>query len=347
MKILIYVGYQAVDFNPDTLKTIGLGGTEIACLNIANELIKFGHEVVVSGGVIPGHFNRVEWIPTKQCHEKYFNQFDVIISASYIHFALEFEGYHKAKTIFWAHNTDFHSWWRGNEIEDAVELLNSDKIDQVVCLTEWHKNQWQAKYGTSGIEVIGNGITPSSFIGRPEKIKNRFIFSSAPERGLIDLLENWSKILQIKPDATLEVFCPAYAIDDIDNSSKVKELLEQTGIILRGSVSQQDLHTAMLKAEYWPYLTSYEETYCITALEMQYAKVLPIVTTVAALNETVDSGIKLIQDETNWDVAVQILNTLGTELKAKTIDSAYQWSKMQTWSERSYDWNNLLNKICK
>lgn len=347
MRILIYVGYQSPYFNPDTLKKSGLGGTEIACLNIANELKKFGHTIVVSGDVIPGMFNGIEWIHTTQCHQKYFNQFDAIISASYLHVALEFESYTKAKIIFWAHNTDFHPWWKGEEIENAVDLLNSNKIDQVVCLTEWHKDQWHSKYGTTGIEIIGNGIVTSSFIGTPAKIKNRFIFSSAPERGLVDLLKNWSRILQIKPDATLEVFSPSYSIDQLDNSLEIKELLEQTGIIVRGNVSQVELHDSMLRAEYWMYLTDYEETYCITALEMQYAKVLPIVTTVAALNETVNSGIKLTRDETNWDVAIQILNELGPELKAKTIDAAYNWSKMQTWSERSYDWNNLLNKICK
>jgi len=103
----------------------------------------------------------------------------------------------------------------------------------------------------------------------------------------------------------------------------------------------------MLKAEYWMYLTDYEETYCITALEMQYAKVLPIVTTVAALNETVNSGIKLDLDETNWPEAIKLLNSLGSELKSKSIRSSYEWAKMQTWSNRSHDWNKLLNEICK
>ena len=94
------------------------------------------------------------------------------------------------------------------------------------------------------------------------------------------------------------------------------------------------------------YLTDYEETYCITALEMQYARVLPIVTNVAALKETVYSGIKLDLDETNWPESIQLLNILGSELKSKSIESAYQWAKMQTWSNRGYKWNELLNELC-
>jgi len=101
----------------------------------------------------------------------------------------------------------------------------------------------------------------------------------------------------------------------------------------------------MLKAEYWCYVTDYEETYCITALEMQYAKVLPIVTKVAALTETVNSGILLERSETNWDDVIQILGTLGEELKTKSIEAAFQWAKKQTWEVRSYELKKLLNSV--
>lgn len=347
MRILVYVGYQSIHFNPDTLKSTGLGGTEIACINLARELKKFGHRVIVSGDVVPGYFDGIEWLPTSECHEKYSNQFDVIISASYLHVALEFKDYVDSKIIFWAHNTDYYPWWRGEEIENHLELLKSDKISRVVCLTEWHKDIWHSQFGNTNIEVIGNGIDTSTFIGRPKKIKNRFIWSSAPERGLLELLKNWQSVLKAKPDATLEVFSPSYSIDQLDNSLEIKELLEQTGIIVRGNASQVELHDAMLRAEYWMYLTDYEETYCITALEMQYAKVLPIVTNVAALNETVWNGIILEDAETKWQESVQLISKLGPDLKDKVIDDSFSWAKKQTWSERSYMWNELLHKICE
>ena len=78
---------------------------------------------------------------------------------------------------------------------------------------------------------------------------------------------------------------------------------------------------------------------------MQYAKVLPIVTKTAALSETVNSGIILDRSETNWNQIVQILNSLGSELKNKSIEDAYQWAKQQTWNVRSYDWKTLLESL--
>jgi len=341
MRILIYVGYQKKPFNPDTIKTSGIGGTELACIRLSEELSRFGWEVFVSGNVLPGKFGLVEWIPTNDLHKKYFNYFDIIIGASYIHFLLEFDKY-SAKKIFWAHNTDYHAWWNGKEILKSKELLYSQKLSKIVCLTEWHKNQWSNKYGVDNIEIIGNGIDLSSFHGRPKKIKNSFIWSSAPSRGLSHLLNNWDKIKEVKQDATLNIYYPEYATEDMD---RLSHLVNQNGVTVHGSVSQEDLHAAMLKSDYWMYLTDYEETYCITALEMQYAGVLPITTNTAALNETIHSGIILNYSKDRYVQALSVLDSCSSNIIEKSRLECITWAKNQTWSSRSYDWKKLIETI--
>jgi len=338
MKLLIYAGYQSHKFDSNT--TRGLGGTEIAIIKLAKEMVKFGYKVVVSGEVhSSGLIDGVEWISTNDLHNKYFDNFDIIVSASYIHFLKEFKGYN-AKKIFWAHNTHHHAWFNGIELLDADELIQ--QVDHTICLTNWHKHQWSKTYNISldKITVIGNGIDPLSFIGTPSKIKGKFIYSSARERGLQELLDNWHKIKKVLPYATLDVFSPGYS-----QLNEEYKFHKYDGVVNYGTVDQEVLHDAMLRAEYWCYITDYEETYCITALEMQYAKVLPIVTKVAALTETVNSGILLERNETNWDQVVQILDTLGNELKTKSIEDAFQWAKCQTWNVRSYDWKHLLESL--
>lgn len=338
MRILIYAGYQKKPFDANTRD--GLAGTEIAIINIAKEMVKFGYHVIVSGSVKnSGLIDGVEWISTDILHLKYFNKIDVIISASYIHFLKEFNKYN-SKKILWAHNTDVNSWWNHKELEDSDNL--TQEVDYTVCLTNWHKNQWQHKYDIDPdkIKVIGNGIDTSKFKHNISKIKGRFIYSSSHERGLHELLDNWQMIKSILPHATLSVFDPGYSgFSEEDNYNKLE------GVTFYGTVDQETLHDEMSRAEYWCYITDYEETYCITALEMQYAKVLPIVTKVAALGETVNSGIILERNETNWNQVIQILGTLGSELKDKSINSAFKWSKQQTWNARSYDWKQLLESI--
>ena len=345
MRIAIYVGYQKERLNCNILDTTGIGGTELASIKIAEGLALYGHQVFLVGDVEPGLQNRVTWVSIAEASLKNLGPLDVIIAASYINFIKVFQEFTSAKKIFWAHNTDYYPWYMGEVIPNSERLLN--KVDLTICLTEWHKSQWATKYNVKNIEVIGNGIDPANFRLEIPKVKNRFIWSSAAERGLIDLLKNWYRILHIKPDATLEIFSPIYALPELDTIAKETSLLEQTGIIVRGSQPQQELHKSMLRAEFWPYLTSYEETYCITALEMQIAGVLPITTNVAALSETINSGIILEDNETKWDLSLQILSILNNELKEKTIQSSKEWAKQQSWDSRVLQWHKLLKSICK
>lgn len=342
MKVLFYIGYQSKPL--DNVSVEGIGGTEIALRTLAEHMTNFGYKVCISGNVQDlGIVNGVEWISTENLHQKYFDQFDIIVSASYIHFMVEFENY-SAKKIFWAHNTHHHPWWRGEELPNADYLTT--QVDLTVCLTHWHADVWSKKYGVdrSKIVVIGNGISTESFYGNPNKTKGKFIWSSAPERGLEDLLNNWPKIKEVLTESTLDIYFPDYAKSQIEYLLPTIESLK--GVTVIGTVDQETLHNAMLKADYWCYMTDYEETYCITALEMQYANVLPIVTCKAALQETIYGGIIVPNNsETNWKKIIQSLKVLGSELKQKTIESNYNWAKQQTWAQRAYDWKNTFKNI--
>ena len=56
-----------------------------------------------------------------------------------------------------------------------------------------------------------------------------------------------------------------------------------------GSLGRQALYQQMSKAKYWYYPTDYEETFCITALEMLAHGVIPIINDpIAGLKETLN-----------------------------------------------------------
>jgi hypothetical protein len=352
MKILFWTGYQKTPWDGNT--TSGIAGSEIAVMKIAEELVTFGYEVVVSGDVIhAGKIRGVEYCSLHNIHADHFNTFDIIVGTSYAHCSIEFEQYHKAKKIFWAHNTTAHNWHKGKDLgDDKVQKLLSREegyYDATVTLTFWHSRKWEDNYNwlKENQAKIGNGIDKTTFVGHPNKKINSFIWSSAIDRGLIELLLNWHKIKEVLPDAVLNVYWPEYSskFSQIDHINKNKSKYEKMGVMFHGPVDQVVLHRAMLESDFWCYLTSYEETYCITALEMQYAKVLPIVTKVAALKETVHSGIILEDDETKWDILVKTLRELSPSLKKFATDKAHDWAKRQTWNERAYVWKDLFELI--
>ncbi len=352
MKVLLYTGYQKNQWDGNT--NSGVAGSEIAVIKIAEELVNFGYKVIVSGDVKhSGLINKVEYCNTKHIHRLHFNSFDIIVGTNYSHFLLEFKEYTKAKKIFWAHNTDAHHWHNGKEIDPDLigKLMSKDEnyLDATVTLTDWHSWKWGDNYGwlKDSQAKIGNGIDKSTFIGHPKKIINSFIWSSAIDRGLIDLLQNWPRIKDALPDATLNVYWPAYSsdYDQMEWIKKHQHTLENIGVTFHGSVDQNTLHRAMLESDMWCYLTDYEETYCITALEMQYAKVLPIITKVAALKETVHSGIILENDETKWDKLIETLKKMSPSLKSFAKNKAHQWASKQTWNNRAYVWKELFDRL--
>ena len=334
MKILVYLGYQSQDLDPDLINS-GMGGTEVAALNLSEGLAKYGYETYLGGQVKPGSRNGVTWLNIAQCKQHYF---DFVISASYLHYLKEFDNFNKS--FFWFHNTDFHPWWRGEATIDA-SWLDHEKLTEVIALTNWHANNLKETYNINKpITVIGNGINRDTFPKWDVKKEPcSFIYSSARERGLYRLLELWPELKQTMPRATLRVFGPSY---DGDNG----QLPELDGVHYMGSVDQETLHKWQCKSEYWLHPTAYEETYCITALEMQYAGCIPITTNLAALTEVVsDRGFLMDLDETNSDF-ISIVKTIhgSPELKAKLRRRAHEWAKQRSWKSRIEEWVNLLKR---
>lgn len=314
----------------------GVGGTEIAAVKLAESLSKQGYDTFLGGQIENGFHNGVTWLSIEECHNHHFN---LLISASYLHYLKEFNNFDKS--LFWFHNTDWFPWFRGEAVMDQ-EWLNDDRINGFIALTEWHKNQLIRDHGLKKpVYVIGNAIDRSTFPQwEVKKIPLSFIYSSARERGLYNLLNMWPRVIEQHPGATLRVFGPGY---DGDNRSLPSIL----GVTYMGTVDQMTLHKWQMKSEYWLHPTSYEETYCITALEMQYAGCIPVTNSVAALTEVVGNrGFLLDKGETE-DSFLAIIKVLhrSSEVRAKLSRRAHEWAKQNTWKQRVNEWVQLIKSL--
>jgi glycosyltransferase involved in cell wall biosynthesis len=325
MKIVLYTGYQANPYNPNTLNTTGLGGTEQCVLYLAYHLARLNHKVWVVGEVIPGDYDGVKY-RTTESFKKEVSSVDTIIAASYIHYLKEFEDFNYKNSILWVHNTDYFTWWNGSEIKNHKELLNHPKLSHIICLTYWHKNKFLTQFPESKnkIQVIGNGIELGSFIqvfSKPTtkqgkiyynpiiypKNKNQYIYTSHAERGLQRLLEEWPSILKLTPDATLKIATPEYGLEYFN--IYFKELVNNLeGVEFVGTLPRHPLYLLMAESEYWYYPSEYEETFCITALEMLGHKVQPITWECGGLKETLHGfNTKNIDEKINWKLAKEYL----------------------------------------
>ena len=329
MKIVLYAGYQSRPFNPDTLDEIGLGGTEQCIIYLAYYLtLQPNTEVYVVGEVISGDYDNVKYRTTQEFKQE-VKSVDTIIAASYIHYLKEFEDIEFKNSIFWVHNTDYYTWWNGQDIKNHRELLTHPKLSTIICLTNWHKYKFVEQFPETfdRIEVIGNGIDRGHFVNVWPKLEmvngkvfsnnfqyvhlknsNQYVYTSHCERGLAKLLEDWPDIKQFNPNAILKISTPEYGLEYYN--LYFKELVDNLeDVEFLGTLSRPQLYKLMAESSYWYYPSEYEETFCITALEMLGHKVQPITWEWGGLKETLHGfNTRHENEKINWNLVKDYLH---------------------------------------
>lgn len=285
----------------------GFGGSETAVMRISRQFADAGWRTVVFG--TPGEHegvdeHGVEWWKTEDfVHNEPFRLF---ISSRVPEV---FEGPLKANTrVLWMHDV--------NVKDPLLDKHIQSNIDIVTAQTPWHMQHIRRLYNIDPAKLVlmPNGIDTSLFAREPEqRSAPRFVYSSSPDRGLDVLLGLWPEIRGKWPEARLDIFYGWESIDKIvaqnpnANMSQrflyfkryVIELIEalggeEGGIHWRGRTPQSKLAEELYDATAWLYPTFFCETFCITALEMQAAGVLPVTSNRAGLQTTVACKEQLV-----------------------------------------------------
>jgi glycosyltransferase involved in cell wall biosynthesis len=183
------------------------------------------------------------------------------------------------------------------------------------------------------------------------KRKHSVGYFSSYDRGLECLLDMWPEIHKRVSDATLDIY---YGWDTFDAAHRSNPLkmkwkwqmirklysLKDMGVAEHGRVSHEELAKAMKEIEVWAYPTEFTEIHCITALKAQEAGCYPIVTAVAALNETVQSGYKLKYDDiyTNKEaqqafIAAVVDALTSDETTGNPVSGVYWTDVAKSWAK--------------
>jgi hypothetical protein len=102
-------------------------------------------------------------------------------------------------------------------LQSEMIIPDSVKIKWIFGLTDWHTHLIKQTFPqfTSKVHKINYGIDSKKFhtsfrsgaTNTSEKIKNSFIYSSFPNRGLMVVLRMWPRIVSEFPDSTLNIYC--------------------------------------------------------------------------------------------------------------------------------------------
>jgi FkbM family methyltransferase len=320
-------------------------GSELALMYLTQELLHT-YNVFVAGDKCDTDqvIDSVNYIHSDSLHN---SKFDTMIISRYINYFVEFDSKNIAKqTFIWIHDVDIHTYWNHTQLPyRSVPLVRN--IDHLVSgyitLSIWHKKRIIETYklDEQKIHIIGNGL----YMGTHKDIKKvsgKFIWVSESNRGLVELISQFPKIIKEIPNAHLDIYrnLPNEIVDAIKSMSYIH---------LKGQATNKEILEAFAEAEYWYYPTKWNETYCISALEAQANGCICIASDLAALNTTIGNrGILLkepIYTEEYWKSGLKsILELEGNpDMKKDIIQKGKEWAKEQTWDNIVLHWLCLLS----
>ena len=338
-KVLIFAGYGGITWNQSYLENHSLGGSETAVVNIARCLPKH-FEIYVAGNVTEETIDNVTYVHNFNLSKLISNNyFHTIIVSRYISFMESYPMFQTNNLYIWAHDTVLSSYGCNVNDKSILEKWNN-KIDGIICLTEWHKGHFENHYPElkGKIQLINNGLNLSIFPTISQKIPHSFVYSSCSERGLDILLDFWPQILERWNDAQL--FISSYnPFPQNEAEHKMNVIIEKHPSITHlGKLSQKELYQRMAITEFWLYPTSWPETSCITALEMLKNRVICLYYPVAGLVNTLDKyGIQI-----NKDNALTTLFSLTENNKTEIRDLGEQYAIECSWKNRADKWNDIV-----
>ena len=257
------------------------------------------------------------------------------------------------------------------------------KLKKVFCLTEWHVEYFcnifpQLKeitvpfyYGIDVNKFLIKNIDVAQQQPQPQeqqqqqpqpqpqqqqhnKVPHSFIYSSFPNRGLLELLKMWPKIYEHEPTASLHIY------SDVNNKwsndvepqkmNNIRQLLYGYGadtngmnIYYHGWVDKKTLANAWITADIWFYPCTFMETFCLTALEAAATKTLVITNNLAALQNTVGNRGVIIKGDPMTEAwqekalkrVFKIMDRTNEKLKNTLIEANYEWAMDLSWENRA------------
>jgi GR25 family glycosyltransferase involved in LPS biosynthesis len=298
MTIKFYIGYYP-EFHASG---DDFAGTEWALRNLAEAFASLGHAVFITGEIVQENaLNGV--IYTKD----YNVQSDVLIALNYTHYIDLISEDSYDKSYFWIHNTDpfFYNYYMGENVPSLQErVFSHPKFESVICVSNYHKKEFDNHFPNVSSIVLYNAVKHVEKSSKL-KIEDSYIYISHAERGLREILTHWRQILYHRPQSSLYILTPKYG-EEFYNNHFSHIITTYKNVYYYGCMKKIDLLSFASNKKYWLYPSNYDETFCVSAVEMQMLGLIPVTRLRAGLKETIfdyidfDSWLSCILSNDNF-----------------------------------------------
>ena len=347
-------------WSPKISKSTGrvkCSGSEFMAINLSTEFARMGYRVFMFGDFIgegsegsyntEGTYSGVQYLD-KEKYWDFLRQYvvDILIVSRDVENLVYINNV--KKVFLWLHDIV--------PVSDSVGAVaiqyHKTKFKKVICLCDWHAKNVSTKYNVPSefMATSRNSISVDRFRREPKKVPFRFIYASAPDRGLEYLLKIIPKVKEVFPETTLHIF--ADLPEQLEKYRDMRSFCDSTDyIFLRGRVTHDEIIHEFLISDIFFYPTDFTETYCITAVEAQAAGLLCVCSDLAALKEIVgDRGItvggSIAKEEVQEEILKELLDVMRDLPRMEKLrSSAKSWALQQGHEELAKEWRRDFFKL--
>lgn len=278
-----------------------VGGTEAMTVGLCRHFAQRGHAVAlwvtklddpgVYGGV---HWRRVEGTLRRALLSEPSPDVIVAVRQPTVFSLPELRGI-SAHKVLWAGDVlDTSQGW--------IPLL--ENLDTIIYVSDWQRRQWESAHPPLASKFF-SWVTPvaldPAWIALPtERSRETFIYASQPDRGLVPLLKMWPRIRAALPNASLLV--TGYTAELSRTMILADRLIQQVnkqvgGVVPARCEDKPSYFRELAKARLLLYPGAYfEETNGHVCSEAMASGVIPLVSNLGALSETVPATAGVLFD---------------------------------------------------
>jgi glycosyltransferase involved in cell wall biosynthesis len=181
-------------------------------------------------------------------------------------------------------------WWSCDQltIDDFREFAHH--VDKVVTISPRHNKYFKDMYGITNSISIDLPVRTWEYNEPTEKVSKRCIFTSMPDRGLMELHAAWVRIVAEVPDASLVITSDwrLWAEWQTEEAVRTYRLAwaRHPNVEYRAAIKRSELVKVQMSADLHLYSAIYDELFCIAVAESQVAGAFPVTSDVGALATT-------------------------------------------------------------
>ena len=316
----------------------GLGGAELSMITMMETLASRGHDVTVfNDPKTPGTYSGVKYEMIDNYQPGHKRDVTII-------FRSPNKRYNRTRCS----GSMRKIWWSTDQYTIGSFQQLAAEVDYVVTISPYHTSYHHTRYSIplNKMSHIDLGVRDDfSVHGEVERIPGRLIFASIPDRGLRVLHSAWPLIKRDIENASL-VITSDYTLWGSGANVGGHRLMwaNNEGVQYVGNVPRRDLTRLLLEAEIMAYPSVYEELFCVSAAEAQYAGAMPITSKAGALTTTNEFGLTIPGDPATEsfikNFAKRIVDLLG-------VDHDHLQSRrasMMEMARRRFDWNVIAER---